>query len=335
MTKIFNKILLLSATCLLSNNLLAQETVCFKNSVEKPSLIENIALDGGVCNGTLSLNQMKKDGWDILDIKIIPADNKFNYSYYLIKNDNNNVSSNNMKETKNNAQNNFSVKPIGTKIENINDNKSTINIGNLIIGQTGIIVHIYDNDKRLIVSNAKVISSNNNSSVVEFFKFDDLKQDALPTTKRIVEKGDVLVLNYMYNSSLLITPTQDTFQAVRNNFKLNNFIHSDILAAKLKIHNKPFPKKEDFQKFAIEQNLGTIFYVLNKRVYILDTKTFTILDSYSLSYDDNETKMPFYTRVEEIEPSVLDFSFLDFFSFGHKKVLSYDEYYEKIIGLTK
>jgi hypothetical protein len=335
MTKIFNKILLLSATCLLSNNLLAQETVCFKNSVEKPSLIENIALDGGVCNGTLSLNQMKKDGWNVLDIKIIPADNKFNYSYYLIKNDNNNVSSNNMKETKNNAQNNFSVKPIGTKIENINDNKSTINIGNLIIGQTGIIVHIYDNDKRLIVSNAKVISSNNNSSVVEFFKFDDLKQDALPTTKRIVEKGDVLVLNYMYNSSLLITPTQDTFQAVRNNFKLNNFIHSDILAAKLKIHNKPFPKKEDFQKFAIEQNLGTIFYVLNKRVYILDTKTFTILDSYSLSYDDNETKMPFYTRVEEIEPSVLDFSFLDFFSFGHKKVLSYDEYYEKIIGLTK
>jgi hypothetical protein len=45
-------------------------------------------------------------------------------------------------------------------------------------GQTGIVVHIYDNDKRLIVSNAKVISSNEKSSVVEFFKFDDLKQDA-------------------------------------------------------------------------------------------------------------------------------------------------------------
>lgn len=334
MTKIFNKLLLLSATCLLSSNLFAQETVCFKNSVEKPSLIENIALDGGVCNGNLSLNQMKKDGWNVLDIKITPADNKFNYSYYLIKNDNN-IALNNSNDSQYNVNNNFSVKPMGTKIENIDDNKSTINIGNLIIGQTGIIVHIYDNDKRLIVSNAKVISSNNNSSVVEFFNFDDLKQEALPTTKRAVEKGDVLVLNYMYNSSLLITPTQDTFQTVRNNFKLNNFIHSDIFAAKLKINNQPFPTKEDFQEFAIEQNLGTIFFVLNNKVYILDTKTFTILDSYALSYDNNESKMPFYTRVEEIEGSILDFSFSDFLFFKDKKVLSYDEYYQEILGLTK
>ncbi|WP_368030733.1 plasminogen-binding N-terminal domain-containing protein [Arcobacter sp. s6] len=335
MTKIFNKLLLLSATCLLSSNLLAQETVCFKNNVEKPSLVENVSLDGGVCNGNLSLNQMKKEGWNVLDIKITPIDNKFNYSYYLIKNDNQNIALNTSNDSKYNVNNNFSVKPMGIKIENIDDNKSTINIGNLIIGQTGIIVHIYDNDKKLIVSNAKVISSNSNSSVVEFFKFDDLKQDALPTTKRMVEKGDVLVLNYMYNSSLLITPTQDTFQTVRNNFKLNNFIHSDILAAKLKINNKPFPTKEDFQEFAIEQNLGTIFFVLNNKVYILDTKTFTILDSYALSYENSESQMPFYTRVEEIEASILDFSFSDLLFFKDKKVLSYNEYYQEILGLTK
>ncbi|MDY0051281.1 MAG: plasminogen-binding N-terminal domain-containing protein [Aliarcobacter sp.] len=329
MTKMINKLLLLSATCLLSSNLLAQETVCFKNSVEKPSLIENIALDGGVCNGNFSLNQMKKDGWDILDIKITPSENKFNYSYYLIKNDNN-VSLNNINQSKYNVENSFSIKPIGTKIENIDNNKSTINIGNLIIGQTGIVVHIYNNDKRLIVSNAKIVSSDNNSSVVEFFKFDDLKQDALPTTKRTVEKGDVLVLNYMYNSSLLIAPTQDTFQSVRNNFKLNNFIHSDILAAKLKINNQPFPTKEDFQEFAIEQNLGTIFFVLDNKVYIVDTKTFTILDSYSIAYENSEATMPFYTRVEEIESSILDFSF-----FSDKEELTYNEYYKRILGLTK
>ena len=98
---------------------------------------------------------------------------------------------------------------------------------------------------------------------------------------------------------------------------------------------KPFPTKEDFQEFAIEQNLGTIFYVLNKKVYILDTKTFTILDTYPLSYDENETKMPFYTRVEEIESSILDFSFSDLLFFTDKKELSYDEYYEEILGLKK
>jgi hypothetical protein len=216
------------------------------------------------------------------------------------------------------------------KIENIQDNKSTINVGNLIVGQSGIVVHIYDNDKRLIVSNAKVISSNSNTSVVEFFKFDDLKQDALPTSKREIEIGDVLVLNYMYNSSLLITPTQDSFQSVRDSFKSNNFIHSDIFAAKLKVNNKPYPTKEDFQKFAIEQNLGTIFFTLDNKVYIVDTKTFAILESYSFTYENSEIKMPFYTRVEEIEESILDFSF-----FSDKKELSYDEYYKRILGLSK
>jgi hypothetical protein len=328
MTKIFNKLLLLSATCLLSNNLFAQETVCFKNDVEKPSTIESIKLDGGVCNGKISLNEMKKDAWDVLDIKIVPSQNKFNYTYYFIKNEKQNSLENKEIIDNNFSKNNFSIKPMGMKIENIQDNKSTINVGNLIVGQSGIVVHIYDNDKRLIVSNAKVISSNSNTSVVEFFKFDDLKQDALPTSKREIEVGDVLVLNYMYNSSLLITPTLDSFQSVRDNFKLNNFIHSDIFAAKLKINNKPYPTKEDFQSFAIEQNLGTIFFALDNKVYIVDTKTFTILESYSFTYENSEIKMPFYTRVEEIEESILDFSF-----FSDKKELSYDEYYKRILGL--
>jgi hypothetical protein len=327
MTKIFNKLLLLSATCLLSNNLFAQETVCFKNDVEKPSTIETIALDGGVCKGKISLNEMKENGWDVLDIKIVPSQNKFNYTYYFIKNETQNSLGNKIVDN-DYSKKNFSIKPMGMKIENIQDNKSTINVGNLIVGQSGIVVHIYDNDKRLIVSNAKVISSNSNTSVVEFFKFDDLKQDALPTSKREVEIGDVLVLNYMYNSSLLITPTQDSFQSVRDNFKLNNFIHSDIFAAKLKVNNKPYPTKEDFQSFAIEQNLGTIFFALNNKVYIVDTKTFTILDSYSFAYENSEGKMPFYTRVEEIEESILDFSF-----FSDKKELNYDEYYKRILGL--
>ena len=34
MMKILNKLLLLSATCLLSSNLFAQDTVCFKNNIE-------------------------------------------------------------------------------------------------------------------------------------------------------------------------------------------------------------------------------------------------------------------------------------------------------------
>jgi len=331
MGKIFNKVLLLGAVSLISSNLMAEETICFKNGVDKPSTIEDTALEGDICKGKLTVNDMKSNGWDVLDIKITSSQNKFNYSYYFYKENHSSakpVSTTSNATLQTNVTADFSIKPIGSKITNLQDNKSTINIGNLIVGQTGIVVHIYDNDKRQIISNAKVISSNANSSVVEFFPFDDLLQEALPTSNRQVSINDVLVLNYMYNSSLLIAPSLDSFQAVRSNFKSNNFIHSDIFAAKLKVENKPFPTKEDIQNFAISQNLGTIFFVLDNKVFIVDTKTFTILATYAFAYENGEKQMPFYTRVEEIEGSIFDFSF-----FSSNESLTYDEYYEKVLGL--
>ena len=128
MMKILNKLLLLSATCLLSSNLFAQDTVCFKNNIEKPSNAEAIALDGGACEGKFSLNEMKENGWDVLDIKILPSKNKFNYTYYLIKNNNQNGLKNPAIEDTTISKKNFSIKPVGMKIENIKDNKTTINL---------------------------------------------------------------------------------------------------------------------------------------------------------------------------------------------------------------
>lgn len=338
MINIFNKLLLaIGSTCLLSNLTFAQETICYVNDVEKPSSVESLPLQGNICDGKFSLNQMKNNGWDILDIKITTSQNKFNYSYYLTKNESgsNQTVSNTLVKAPTNVDfetnKEFSVKTIGTKIENIENNKTTINIGNLIIGQSGIVVHIFDNDKKLIVSNAKVISSNANNSVVEFFKFDDLKQNAIPTSKREIAKNDVLVLNYMYNSSLLIAPNLDSFQAVRDNFKLNNFIHSDLFAAKLKVEHNPYPKKEDIQNFAIEQNLGTIFMVVENKVFVIDTKTFTILESYLINYENKESIKPFYTRIENIEETIFSWSYFDFFS--GKKNTTYNDYYKKILGV--
>lgn len=327
MRKILKNFLLIGATTLLTSSLFAQETICYKNGVSSVSQIESTPLNGIVCQNQLSVNDMKKDGWNILDIQINTVDGKLNYSYYFYKTD---ALKNAPAISSINSQAQFSARPIGTKITNIENNKSTIDVGNLLVGQTGIVVHIYDSDKRSIVSNAKVISSNENSSVVEYFSFDDLKQEALPITNRGVSINDVLVLNYMYNSSLLIAPNFDSFQAVRSEFAENNFMHSDVFAAKLKYKNKPYPTKEDIQEFAIEQNLGTIFFVLDGKIYVVDTKTFTILDSYKFVFDQKEQQTPFYTRVEDIESPFYQVAFI----FGNEK-LAYNDYYKQILGLKK
>lgn len=312
-------------------NLYALETICYKNGLDLPSQIESAKLDGGLCAGKSTLNDMKNDGWTILDIKVTTQNNKLSYSYYFYKNSKKGLSSGSFASKLDSGKKEFSIQPIAAKVENLNNNRSIINIGNLLVGQSGIVVHIYDNDRRLIVANAKVISSDDKSSVVEFFEFDDLRQDAIPTTNRKIENGDVIVLNYMYDQSLLIAPDFNSYQAVREDFAQSNFIHPDIFAASLKFNNNPLPTKEDFQKFAISQNLGTIFFVVNKKIYILDSKTFKILDSYSLQVSITEKQMPFFTRVEEIKGPLIDLSNIPFIS--EQVDTTYDNYYKNILGI--
>ncbi len=219
----------------------------------------------------------------------------------------------------------FQIKPIGIKIDNLKDNQSTINIGNLKIGQSGIVVHSINEDKKLIVANAQVIKSNENTSVIKFTKYKDLKQDALPTYKGTAKIGDILVLNYLYTKSLLIVPSQETFLDISNKFEYNNFLHTDIFAAYLKIKKSPYPSKKDIQDFAISQNLGTIFVLTNQKIYIYDTKSFKLLASFDYKYDIKNNQKPFYTRVEKIDAAL--------FSASLKKGPSYEEHYKKILGL--
>ena len=137
-----------------------------KKTGNHPSTIETTTLDGGVCEGKYSLQEMKKMGWNILDIKIDSEQNNLSYQY-LLTNDqivNTKVVKNIQTKEKNNLKEKFSLKTIPIKITNITENKTTIDIGNLTIGQSGVVVHVYNDDKKLIISNAQVIESNKTSS---------------------------------------------------------------------------------------------------------------------------------------------------------------------------
>lgn len=328
-----NKLLLIAVTTLLSMTIAnAKTTVCYKKDWTSPSTIETTALDGGECESKYSLEKMKEMGWSVLDIQIDSEQNNLSYQYLLTNDKIEAVKQNKQIQVQENTntQKQLSFKAIGVKIENVENNKTTINVGNLIIGQSGVVIHIYDNDKRLIVANAEVIESNESTSVIKFSKFNDLIQDAIPTSNRTVEKNDILVLNYLYTASLLIAPDLDTFQTIRSNFKYNNFLHSDIFATKLKQDNMPYLTKKYIQKYAISQNLGTIFIVANQNIYVLDTKTLKVLTSYRISYDTKKAEMPFYTRVADIETSNLDIEI-----FSDKKDIPYDEYYKRMLGLKK
>ena len=328
-----NKILLISISILLSITFAnAKTTVCYKKNWSSPSTIETTLLDGGECAGKYSITKMKEMGWSILDIKMSASKDNLDYQY-LLSNDAVSEVKPLQKvavvNTKTINKKQLSFKAMGVKLDKIENNQTTIDIGNLIIGQSGVVIHIYDNDKRMIIANAEVVSSNATSSLIKFSKFNDLKQDAMPTSNRKVATNDILVLNYLYTTSLLIAPDLDTFQTVRSNFKYNTFLHSDIFASKLKAMEKASLTKEIIQDYAISQNLGTIFIVANKNIYVIDTKTFKILTNYGINYAEDKSQLPFYTRVENIDDSILDMNF-----FSSVEDLDYETYYKKLLGLN-
>ena len=59
----------------------SQTTMCFTKDVKDITALEDIKLNGGECKSAYSLNDMKKDGWEVSDIKI----NNNDYIYILKK----------------------------------------------------------------------------------------------------------------------------------------------------------------------------------------------------------------------------------------------------------
>ena len=73
--------LLITTSFITSTSLMAQTTMCFKKDVQDLTQLEDIKLNGGECKSAYSLNDMKKDGWEVSDIKI----NNNDYIYILKK----------------------------------------------------------------------------------------------------------------------------------------------------------------------------------------------------------------------------------------------------------
>jgi hypothetical protein len=353
---IHTRLLLLGTTLLVASSLNAKTTICYKKSWESPSTIETTKLDGGECKGEKSLKEMKRAGWYIKDIEIKSAKKGLDYNYIL--SDINPVIIKKELTKTNDLTKNVNMQVQISKLSNVTNETATIDIGNLKVGQSGIIQHKYADGNSIIVSSAYVESSNANSSVIKFIPFLDLKQNSIPTSNRVVENNDQFLLNFMYNQSLLITPNIDAFRAVRDKFQDNNFVHSDIFGAYLKSEYRPLPTRKMIQEFAISENLGTIFIVIKSNVYVLDSRTFTLLNKNTITNISSKTQMPFYTRIDKIESNLftsdfwswLDFSAItkflndnrtedevlygDLATNKSKNKIDYNSYYANVLGLN-
>jgi hypothetical protein len=72
----------------------AQSTMCYKENWSTPSTIESTPLSGGECKDKKSLQDMKKEGWVVEDIKLGIGQSGMNYTYILKKGSYSNTAAN-------------------------------------------------------------------------------------------------------------------------------------------------------------------------------------------------------------------------------------------------
>ena len=320
------KILLLCVV--LISSLFSKATMCFKDNITTSTIDKSIKLDGKECKGKLSASQMEANGWTIQYSQVMDAREKFYNHLYMFKKGrriNKQSTTNIIKQAPiKESTVNLSTKEI--PINNVQGLKAIIDVGNLQIGQSGVIVHRYNKRQSLIIANAIVQSSSSNKSTLGLSKPDNLTQSAIPTSKLKPQNNDTFILNHLYSSSLLLVPNFEVSRAVHALFPRQNFLNPDLFAAYLKFEATPVPTQEDIQKFCKQNDIGTIFIVVENNLHILDTKTFKTLNVSSMYITDTSTKVPFFTKVQDIKKN--------FWNFGDKKITDYNNFYLSLINKT-
>ena len=212
-------------------------------------------------------------------------------------------------------------------ILSVNEDKTeaTIKISNIDIGVNGFVVHSIEGNHNIILKNAVVIKFDKNTKIatLKLSEFTALKNNALPSGKWKVQIGDKAVLAFGYTRGLLIAPSEEIYYRITRHSKLQ-WVHPDIFATILSFNGHPTPLREDFTKLSITSSVGLIYIFLDKQLYTVDSKSFKILTVIKADLLQDETDLPFYTRVPEIDAN--------WFGEGSDELEYYEPYYYKLLA---
>ncbi len=197
------------------------------------------------------------------------------------------------------------------------------NSPNVKIGSSGVVIHNYSNKHSTIVAKAIAIDKDSNYIKIKFLKFSDLQQDVLPVPVILPSVGDTVILNYLYNHALAITPNFKTYKEVIAKHKDINWLHPDLFAAKLFTDSNPSPNREDFQNICKDYSFALLYFAIDHNGYFVDCNSFKILNHENLDTKEDKFILPFYSRIKDIDTSL--------FNFGKSKIENYNNYYKMLL----
>ena len=213
------------------------------------------------------------------------------------------------------------IKPnIKSKIVKTFQDSAIIQSVNAPIGSSGVVIHNFDKEHATIVARAELIKPD----MIKYKIFDALKQEALPTPNILPKTGDKVILNYLYDRALIIAPNFKTYENIQKLHPKIEWLHPDLFAAELSKSKNPAPSKEDFKNFCNKFAVGLIYFALNNKGYFVDCYSFKKVSSENIVIQKGDVKLPFYSRIKEIETGWFNF-------YGASEVKDYTNYYLNLL----
>ena len=214
---------------------------------------------------------------------------------------------------------------IKTPILTLENNLVTVKVDNIDIGVSGFIAHRLSKNNSTILKDVEVIGFDRATKIATL-KMSDFKQfnhNALPHGKWKVEVGDIAILAFGYSRALLIAPSEEIYHRITKATKNVQWLHPDVFATILSLNGHPTPLKEDFGSMYENTSVGLVFFFLNQKLLTVDIKSMKIINIVDAPLKQDATKLPFYSRVDEIESN--------WWGEGSDELESYEPYYFKLL----
>jgi len=202
---------------------------------------------------------------------------------------------------------------------------ATIKIDKIDVGMSGFVSHTIAQGHTVILKSIVVTDFDAQSKIatLKMSPYDALKNNALPSGKWSVKVGDEAILAFGYTRGTLISPNEEIYHRITRSVKDLQWVHPDIFATILSFNGHPTPIREDFTKLSISTSVGLVFIYLEKRLFTIDAKSFKILTITDAQLKQDNTQLPFYSRIQEIDAA--------WWGEGSDVLLSYEPYYYELL----
>ncbi|EAL0079658.1 exporting protein [Campylobacter lari] len=220
----------------------------------------------------------------------------------------------------------LNLKPVKTELLKVEDIYGYIkDSSDIKLNSSGVVIQRFQTSKS-IIARASVIAKEKGLAKLKFSVFADLEQDALPLPNVVPQKGDEVVLNFLYDRGLVIAPDEQTYNKLVSSFSEIYFTHIDILSAQLIRSSSLAPKRSDFRKFCADNAVGILIFALEDKAKIVDCQDFSELYELAIA-KPSSIQVPFYSRIGGYKSN--------FFDFNSQEVGNYYRYYDALINLPK